>query len=408
MSVPLSSLECELLEAIARGETDGAMGVLADYWIERVDEARGAFVNLHCGELEDRIDLADEESRLAEHAARWRAPALAAGYSERDLILQNGFLQFPIVVAAEDPLDGHPDIVRISPRYYRERRCVREGMDCNVYEAEAVTPRTTTRVALKTAIHPNALALVERECAILRRITHPNVARVLGHAVRREGRAVVFPWYGTDLRTLVESAAEHRRVLGVALAISVGVQLLDAIAAVHRAGIIHTEVRSEHVMVAGDGTVTLVDFGFVRGEPPRPEDSSFYDLISPVRNPKEQRYRFRYLSPEQCRGLELGPATDVFSAAGVICELATSQHLTHTAHTAYQVLDQITHRQLEPPVQFPAPLGEALRMALDLDCDLRPSADVFRDTLIEHARRADVNIGPHVIAQRLVELGVPV
>ena len=76
MAAPLTSLECELLEAIAHDRDPGAMAVLGDYWIEHVDEERGAFVQLSAGDNAQRIDLADEETP---HAPRGRLLALPAG-----------------------------------------------------------------------------------------------------------------------------------------------------------------------------------------------------------------------------------------------------------------------------------------------------------------------------------------
>ena len=101
MTVPLTSLECELLERVAQERDEQAITVLADYWIERVDEARGSFVQINTGENRERADLADEEARLSAHTYRWRAAALTAGFSERDLVIADGFVQYPLCLDAD-------------------------------------------------------------------------------------------------------------------------------------------------------------------------------------------------------------------------------------------------------------------------------------------------------------------
>lgn len=381
------------------------MTVLADYWIEHVDEARGTFVHLQCGESAQRLDLASEEARLSEFAQRWRQPVIDAGYPEHELMLVDGFLQWPLCVIEGGPLDGHPDVVRISPRYYREQRVLQEGVGCIVYEGQAVTPRTLTRVAIKSARLPEAQSVIDHELRVLRSIEHPNVVRAVDVTIRRDGRALVTEWCGVDLRELIAAARAHRCGLGIDFAISVGVQLLDALAALDRAEITHHEVRSDHVTLAADGTVRLIDFGYaalgdLRG--PRPGY-----LISPTMVEPDVSYRLRYMSPEQVRGLTLDPRTDVFSAAGLICELMTNEHPVGRHANDFAMLMYMRDNDLAPPPALPPPLAVPLQRAFARDPDRRIPANGLRDSLIAGARREGIAIGPEVIARRLLMLGVP-
>lgn len=406
MAAPLTSLECELLEAVARDRDAGAIAVLGDYWIEHVDEARGAFVQLSAGDNAQRIDLADEETRLSQHAQRWRQVALTAGYPERELALVDGFLQWPLVLSPDDPLDGHPDIVRISPRYYREGGRLRYGAECTVYEACAVTPRTTTRVAIKAPNADDLLDIIEHEHAILSRLDHPNIVKCLGYAVRTTGRALVLEWCGIDLRQLLILAREHRTPLGIDFALAAGVQLFDAIAAVHRAQMIHREVRTDHVAIASDGTVRLIDFGTTSCLGPGPRFRRYDRYISPAL-PIHIAFRLPYMSREQCRGEDLLPSTDVYSAAVVVSELAANVCPVPSFDSEMDTLVFIAREQIEPAAALPASLRIPLRLALDRMHDRRPAASDMRDMLIATARMLRLDIGPHVIARRLVELGVP-
>lgn len=404
MTAPLTSLECELLEAVAHERDDDATSVLGDYWIAHVDEARGSFVQIDTGDNRERIELAEEEARLSHHAARWRAAALAVGFSERDLAIAGGFVEHPLCVEEGSALDEHPDLVRLSPRYYRVGRQLRRGVECAVHDAEAVTPRTRTRVAIKEAVIDDFHDVVEHEYQVLRRVAHPNVVRCAGWATRPSRRALVLQWCGADLRRLLVAASEHGVLLGIDVAASIGVQLFDALAAIHRARIIHREIRSDHVAVTADGTVRVIDFGTSRclGGGSRFDRHRRY--ISPGFHDEE--FRFRYMAPEQARGHALTESCDVYSATGLVCELVTNQHYAH-GESGFAVLQQIVHGNPAAPATLPPRLRFVLSLGFEREPARRPTAAAMGDALVRGAAMDGVEIGAHVIARRLVELGVP-
>jgi serine/threonine protein kinase len=399
VTAPLTITECDLLEAVAQREA-GALEVLGDYWSTHVDEARGAFVMLDAGANAQRIELADEEARLAEHAARWREPLIRAGYCESHLAFDGGFLQWPLCVPAGDALDGDPTTVRLSPLYFRERGELRRGTQFTVIEAEAITPRTRVRAALKTPTNPDpeSIEILDEELAILRSIDHPNVIRPYGIAIRQNGmRAIAMPWAGIDLRRLLRMLRDHAQALGIDVVLSIAVQLLDALRAVHAAGLVHREVRSDHVALAADGTVRLLDFGTTGSR-----------YVSPGYR-GDLRFRITYMSPEQARGFAIDARSDVFSAAGLIAELATHVHplAQEAAPTDFALLARLVQETVTLPPGLPASLCLALAPAIERNRERRPSASALQQTLVAVARQMRLELGPHVIARRLVELGVP-
>ncbi len=403
----LGLTERELLEAVVREPDDeAALGVLADYWLEHGEEARGEYLHLQLGERGARIDLAPEEARLGGEARRWREPLLRAGLDERDLALDRGFLQRPPVVQAGDPLDGDPDLVRLSPRYYRWLRTLYRGSFLDVLAAEAVTPLRTERVAIKVARSFQHVPILEREHAILGRLHHPNVSRDLGLAIRPEGAALVLAWAGASLDGILDATRRHQRPLGVAFAISVACQLCDALAATHTAGVVHREIRSDHVLVAADGTATLIDFGYVRAaEPIWPNAEYGYGPggVSPGVIPMG---RVSYLSPEQAMGEEADERADLYSAAILACELVGGLHPVY-GRTGMEALVAIRDGNLQLP-RLPPPLADVIRRALARRRSARHgSARELGDALAAAAAASSIEIGPHVIAQVLCELGVP-
>jgi serine/threonine-protein kinase len=159
-------------------------------------------------------------------------------------------------------------------------------------------------------------------------------------------------------------------------------------------------VRADHVLVNSLGVVTLIDFGYAAAAGfPWPRS-----MISPVRRMK---VRYCYLSPEQARGAVIDHRSDVFSAAGLISELVANVHPLPTATNDMETLRLVVQHDQLVSLDLPPALAQPLQRALLRERDLRPRAQELRDALVDGAKRIRLDIGPHVIAQRLVELGVP-
>jgi hypothetical protein len=412
---PLTALECELLDAVARDrEDEAALSVLADYWLQQGDETHGAYVQLQVGELASRLDLADEEARLSEYAMQWRRPALEAGYAERDLAFDRGVLQWPLAVAAGSALDEHPDVMRISPRYYREVRAVSRGRDIDVHEAEVMTPLAArsadaARVAIKS-VSPawegrQPFPVLEREAAVLAQLHHRNVSRLVGWTVRPDGLALVVEWAGVDLQHILSQTRRHQRTLGLAFAISVALQLCDALAAIHAAGIVHKEIRPDHLVIAADGTVTVIDFGYVKSSVPIWPEARYGYPPGGVSPAGGRMHGLRYMSPQQVLGRALEPPTDVFSAALTVYELADGQHRIQGTTNDMDTLIALRDCRFAPS-GVPRPFASILERAVARQSSARPTPVELRNTLAAAAEASRLEVGPHVIAQTLVELGI--
>lgn len=88
-----------------------------------------------------------------------------------------------------------------------------------------------------------------------------------------------------------------------------------ALAFAHRAGLVHRDLKPANVMLDHTGNVKLVDFGLAKiVEPADTPQSTITEHGAVLGTP-------RYMSPEQARGTETGPPTDLFSLGLVICEL---------------------------------------------------------------------------------------
>ncbi|TCM44884.1 protein kinase-like protein [Kribbella sp. VKM Ac-2568] len=146
-----------------------------------------------------------------------------------------------------------------------------------------------------------ARALYEARAAA--QVSHRGVVRI--HDVVREGS---LPWIVMEPlsgRTLAETLAGEGlqpidRVVDLAL------RLLDALTAVHQAGVVHRDVKPANVQLCDDGRVVLTDFGI----------ACLDDELDLPRDVLEGSPAF--ISPEQLRGEKPAPASDLFSLGATL------------------------------------------------------------------------------------------
>jgi serine/threonine-protein kinase len=145
-----------------------------------------------------------------------------------------------------------------------------------------------------------------REARILAALQHPNVISVFDYFERDGDPCLVMEYLeGETLRSVI---AESRpwtlgRKLEVMGHVAAGLE------SVHRAGIIHRDVKPANLMLTRDGTVKLLDFGVAK--------TSGTVLTSP----RMQVGSPNYMSPEQIRGEPLDARSDVFALTAVLFEL---------------------------------------------------------------------------------------
>ncbi|MCE9575884.1 MAG: protein kinase [Deltaproteobacteria bacterium] len=210
-------------------------------------------------------------------------------------------------------------------------------------------------VALKI-LHPRLAAdsayrqRLRSEVRLARRVSHPNVCRV--HDIAQDGDKLFVTMErvkGDSLRQILRAVAAGEAAVPLARAIDLVVQLCSALAAAHRAGVLHRDVKPDNI-VSEEHRAVLTDFG-VAG---LTTDPALGRLIAGTP---------AYIAPEVLRGEPFDARSDVFGAAVVAYELLAGRVPFPTRN-----LDDATRRASSRPKPLPLPAtaaSPAVRAALD-------------------------------------------
>ncbi len=273
-----------------------------------------------------------------------------------------------------DPLVGR----LLDGRYQVEAQVAMGGM-ATVYRA--TDTRLDRQVALKV-MHADLARdeeFVNRfigEAKSVARLSHPNVVSVYDQG--RDGSYLYLAMEylpGRTLRNLLDERGwfPPREALGIM------VPLLSGLAAAHRAGLVHRDVKPENVLVAPDGHLKVVDFGLARALTTGHQTRTG-QIIGTV----------AYLAPEQVTGTGADARTDIYAAGIVLFELLTGTK-PHTGESPLSV----AYKHVNEPVPAPSRLAGGIPPAVDRlvlqatsrDPRGRPAnADEYLQSLLEVAR----------------------
>lgn len=243
---------------------------------------------------------------------------------------------------------------------------------------------------LSPAVREKRIARFRREAQLCARVHHPNIVRLIDSGQTRGGAIyTVFEFApGKDLSAVLaeEGALEPREARHLMM------QLLDALAGAHALGVIHRDLKPSNVMVVPTGArrnLLVVDFGIGVLTERDPKETKITVTQEALGTPA-------YAAPEQLRGLEPAPASDLYSWGLIFLESLTGERAVEGATAAEVIFKQLS----ADPIPIPAalaghPLGDLLRSATAKDPAAR---GVTAAGLLRQLEQCDVS-GLHVRAR---------
>lgn len=263
---------------------------------------------------------------------------------------------------AGDPMTGR----LLDGRYRVGARIARGGM-ASVYEATDI--RLDRTVAVKV-MHPGLgddnefAARFVREARSAARLSHPNVVAVYDQG---DDHGAVFLAMelieGHTLRDVIRKESP----IPPARALALLEPVLSALAAAHRAGLIHRDVKPENVLIADDGRIKVADFGLAKAVSADTQHTATGGvLIGTV----------SYLAPELVVDGRADARADVYAAGVLLFELLTGSK-PHEGESPIQVAYKHVHEDVPAPSTLvpgiPAYVDALVARATARDRTLRPA-----------------------------------
>lgn len=264
---------------------------------------------------------------------------------------------------------------------YELAQKIGEGGMARVYAGRDL--RLNRRVAIKI---PHAhfvgdadfLDRFRHEAQAAAMLSHPNIVDVYDVGKDGEIHYLVMEYVeGVDLKTLIARQAP----LPIATAVGIAEQLARGLAAAHRAGMVHRDIKPQNVIIKEGGQARITDFGVAKSH-----------LSTALTETGVAFGTVDYLSPEQAQGRPATAQSDLYSLGIVLYEMLTGR-LPFSGDSAVAVAmkhvqeEPIPPRRLNP--QIPAGLEALVLRAMAKDPAQRPrSAQEFAQQLAGYDKLA--------------------
>ncbi|MFZ0061985.1 MAG: protein kinase [Pyrinomonadaceae bacterium] len=292
-----------------------------------------------------------------------------------------------------DPLIGHT----LDDKYRIEARLGIGGMG-TVYRARhlLIDRAVAVKVLSQRFVEDEAAQMrFRREAKAAGRLQHQNAVAVTDFGQTADGYVYIVMELleGRTLRDVLAKEAP----LDTARAVALMLQTSAAVAAAHEAGVIHRDLKPANIFIVHNSeipaVVKVLDFGIAKLAAETLEEDEAHTLTqvgAMIGTP-------RYMSPEQCDGAELTPASDVYGLGVILYEMLTGM-VPFSGSTPLAIAMKHTSEVPRSPREFVASIPESLEAivlhALEKAPENRPAdAAEFRRELLATAERLGLEHG---------------
>jgi tRNA A-37 threonylcarbamoyl transferase component Bud32 len=247
----------------------------------------------------------------------------------------------------EGTTDSMQEIV-VNKRYSIVRALGRGGM-AKVYLAhDEVLDRDVALKVLREQFAEDRefVERFKREAQSAAALSHPNIVQVYDRGTAGDGSSYIAMEYVPG-GTLKERASRSGP-LAPETAVSLALQIADALGAAHERGIVHRDIKPQNVLLTATGDAKVTDFGIARAS-----SAATISQRSVVLGTAS------YMSPEQAMGEPATPKSDLYSLGVVLYEMLTGE-LPYTAANPVAVSMKHINELLCPPRELNPEIPEGL------------------------------------------------
>ncbi len=219
----------------------------------------------------------------------------------------------------------------LAGRYRLENELGRGGMGVvyKAYDTKMEMAVAVKMVPPELARNQNAVATLKKEARIAIKLTHPNITRLF--TFEEAGKEVFLVMEYIEGKSL-EDVIQKRGKLEEGHIVELGCEILKGLEEAHKRGVIHRDLKPANIIVSSQGEVKILDFGIAR-------------VL------KETMTRFSqqavsssgtllYMPPEQIKGKQESPQSDLYSFGAMIYELLSGNPPFFRGALEHQILNE--------------------------------------------------------------------